>query len=204
MGTKRILLADVDTANRAALAANLREAGDEVDEAGTGDEALRMAGIRRPDVAVLAFDLAGLGALEVLAKLRTRGELACVVMTTDEDQQAVSDAVAAGALGCLLKPVAPAQLRLAVQVAVDWAARLDEMRASCDQLSTALEQGRETSVAVGILMARHQLGRRAAFELLRAHARRTRRKLTELSTELVHGLGAVNDLCEEIRRPSDA
>ena len=65
------------------------------------------------------------------------------------------------------------------------------------QLEQALATGRETSLAVGIVMERCGLGEKAAFELLRANARQEQRKLNEYCQELVAAEERLNGLTSQ-------
>ena len=60
-----------------------------------------------------------------------------------------------------------------------------DLRDSEFHLNRALSQARATSVAIGVLMERHRLDEDAAFQMLRAKARASRRKLADLAEELV-------------------
>ncbi len=59
--------------------------------------------------------------------------------------------------------------------------------AHSETVPVALQQGREISVAIGILMERHKLSAEAAFDLLRTHARNTRSKTSEVAKALLAG-----------------
>ena len=56
------------------------------------------------------------------------------------------------------------------------------------------EGNRETSLAVGLLMTRFQTDRNTAFEVLRDHARSSRRKVNEVAEQLVAAEELLNSL----------
>jgi len=60
------------------------------------------------------------------------------------------------------------------------------------QLQTALDSGRNLSVAVGIVMGQQQVGKDAAMKLLRKRARDENLKLNELATILVNARETLN------------
>jgi AmiR/NasT family two-component response regulator len=62
---------------------------------------------------------------------------------------------------------------------------LQALRRTEVNLNAALAAGRETSLAVGVLMARYQTDRNIAFEVLRDHARANRRKINEVAEQIV-------------------
>ncbi|MCB0963532.1 MAG: response regulator, partial [Acidimicrobiales bacterium] len=66
----RILVVDDEPQIRRALATNLRARGYEVDQAATGEEALRSASGHPPDLVLLDVGLPGIDGLEVIEALR--------------------------------------------------------------------------------------------------------------------------------------
>ena len=60
------------------------------------------------------------------------------------------------------------------------------------QLNIALQQGRETSIAIGILMARYNISTEQAFEMLRTESRNQRKKVGLIASELVKSIDNVN------------
>ncbi len=81
------------------------EAGIEVaGEAGTGEEALRLAVTTRPDVVLMDLNLPGMSGVEATrAVLRASPDTAVLVLTMVDDDGAVQAAMRAGARGYLLK-----------------------------------------------------------------------------------------------------
>src|SRR5919199_6091719 len=79
----------------------------------------------------------------------------------------------------------------AVQAAIEVAIRRyrDERRlvGKVEQLETALERRTMIERAKGILMERHGIDERAAFELMREHARGTSRSVLEVARSVIDG-----------------
>jgi len=77
-----------------------------VGEAGTAEQALTRVGSARPDVAVLDLRLPDGDGVEVCREIRSaHSEIQCVILTSFADDEAVFNAVMAGAAGYLLKDV---------------------------------------------------------------------------------------------------
>jgi DNA-binding NarL/FixJ family response regulator len=115
--TLRVLLADDHPLVRAGLRALLDAMpGVEVlAEAGDGSEALRLALELKPDVALLDISMPGLTGLLVLrriveAKLNTR----VVLLSMYDNDEYVTEAVRAGAVGYIVKDAAVEELALAL------------------------------------------------------------------------------------------
>jgi len=79
---------------------------DVVGEAGTAEEALRRVPAVSPDVAVLDVRLPDGDGVEVCRELRSRHpELPCLMLTSFADDEALFDAIMAGASGYVLKQI---------------------------------------------------------------------------------------------------
>lgn len=82
-----------------------------VGEAGSGDEALRMAAELEPDMILLDLNMKGMTGLDTLRALRENGEDArIVVFTVSDDRNDVINVLRAGADGYLLKDMEPERL----------------------------------------------------------------------------------------------
>ena len=78
-------------------------------------------------------------------------------------------------------------MQSALEVALRRHAEQAELTEAVDQLETALERRAVIERAKGILMERHSVDERAAFELLRAKARSTSRSVVDLSRAVLDG-----------------
>jgi len=185
--TPRLLLVDDERLVLATLRRDLQDLAYEVHAAESAEEAeALLAGGLRPDLAIVDIRMRSLhDGLALALRLRELDHVPFLMLTAYADAELVEQATRLGALGYLLKPIDPAQLRPAVQTALARADELQELRATRQQLQTALDGDRDISVAIGITMARQQLDRQAAFERLRQTARRERRKLADLAREVI-------------------
>ncbi len=96
----------------------LEAAGDleVVGEAGTAAEALQRVPAVRPDVAVLDVRLPDGNGIEVCRELRAaHPELRCMMLTSFDDDEALLDAIVAGASGYVLKEVRAADIVTSVR-----------------------------------------------------------------------------------------
>ena len=82
-----------------------------VGEAGTAEEALEGVEVTRPDVAVLDVRLPESSGIEVCRDIRSRfPEIRCLMLTSFADDEALFDAIMAGAAGYVLKEVRGTEL----------------------------------------------------------------------------------------------
>jgi len=189
---RRILLADDDRLVLSTLSQGLRDSGYEVFEATDGDAAIRVCEDAHPDLAILDMRMPGKTGVEVAHYMRENTNVPFMFLSAYGDKEVVQLAVEEGALGYLVKPLDIPQVVPSIEAALARADELRRLRKSQDDLSTALEGGRETSMAVGLIMERYRLTRQTAFEALRFHARSERRKLAAVASEL---LDASEKLC---------
>jgi len=111
----RLLLADAHAAGLAGLRMALSgEPFAVVAEAADAEEAIAAALRERPDVCVLDADMPGGAALATGEITRRLDGVNVVVLASERDEQAMLDAVRAGAMGYLLKGMDPDRLRYAI------------------------------------------------------------------------------------------
>jgi len=114
----RVVIADDHTVVRQGIRGVLEEVPglEVVGEAGDGVEALALVDALSPDVVVLDVNMPGKSGLEVTRELRAAGHPVRVLILSMHDvPEYVLQAVRSGADGYVLKDVAPADLRDAVQ-----------------------------------------------------------------------------------------
>jgi DNA-binding NarL/FixJ family response regulator len=114
----RIVLVDDQTLVRQGIRSLLELAGEVaiVAEAGDGDEGVAVIRRERPDVVLLDLRMPKKGGVEVLRALQALGELPpTIVLTTFDDDEALLDAVKAGAKGYFLKDVSLERLTAAIR-----------------------------------------------------------------------------------------
>jgi two-component system, NarL family, response regulator DevR len=97
-----------------------------VGEAATAEEALSRIPPTRPDVALLDVRLADSDGVEVCREIRSRHpEIHCLMLTSFSDDEALFDAIMAGASGFLLKQVKSEEIVQAVRFVANGQSLLD-------------------------------------------------------------------------------
>jgi two-component system KDP operon response regulator KdpE len=118
----RVLVVDVQPQIVRALSTNLRERGYEVDAAGDGEAALRLAADHRPDIVVLDLGLPGMDGIEVVRGLRAWTSVPVIVLSVRDGERDKVAALDAGADDYVTKPFGMdellARLRAALRRAV--------------------------------------------------------------------------------------
>ncbi len=190
-GAPRVLVVDDDRLVLATVAEGLREAGYAVETAESAPEARERVGAARPDIALLDVRMPGETGIELARWLRAR-DIPFLFLTAYGDASIVREAVEEGALGYLIKPVDVPQLVAAIEAALQRAEDIRRLRETEAQLQRALSGSRYTSMAVGLIMERHRLTEKEAFERLRRFARSQRRRIEDVAEELVRSEELVN------------
>jgi two-component system, response regulator PdtaR len=108
----------------------------------------------------------------------TQADCPVVLFTSHTDESLVERARAAGVMGYLLKPLRPAELAPALDLAI---ARFAETR----QLKQTLEGRKVIERAKGALMARFGLTEDEAFKRLRRAAMDSRRPMVDVARALL-------------------
>ncbi|MFG2871098.1 response regulator [Streptomyces sp. NPDC048338] len=97
-----------------------------VGEAATAGQALARGPALRPDVAILDVRLPDGDGVSVCRELRSRmPELACLMLTSFDDEEALLDAIMAGAAGYVLKQIKGSDLVAAVRTVATGQSMLD-------------------------------------------------------------------------------
>jgi response regulator NasT len=189
---RKVLLVDDDRLVLATLSKGLERAGYAVQACASAEEAKRIIGLERPDIAVLDVRMPGQTGLDLARHLQEDLSVPFIFLTAYSEDEVVKQAVEQGALGYLVKPLDIPQLVPAIEAALARSTDIGKLRKTGQQLQTALNENREVSMAVGLLMERRLLNRQQAFEALRSSARSRRRKIAEVAEELLAAAELLN------------
>jgi DNA-binding NarL/FixJ family response regulator len=171
----RVFLLDDHEVVRRGVASMLavEEGIEVVGEAGTADQAIARIPAARPHVAVLDVRLPDGDGVTVCREVRSRlPEVACLMLTSFADEEALFDAVMAGAAGYVLKEIHGSDLVGAIKTVASGqslldprstAQMLDRLRRNVtrkDPLSDLSEQERKILDLIGEGLTNRQIGER--------------------------------------------
>lgn len=144
-----------------------------VAEAGTVDEAVVLVRVHRPDVAVVDMRLPDGDGVQLCRRLRDLGDKhgvspRCLILTAFDDEQALIDAIAAGASGYLLKQVRGQDLITAIREVAAGRSLLDPVTttrilnrirrpAEQDELAALTKQERKVVTLIGEGLTNRQI-----------------------------------------------
>jgi response regulator NasT len=181
---RRVMLVDDDPITLATISQLLTKAGYETAEANSGQEALEVAAAFLPDLALLDVMMSGMSGIE-LAKCLQQSGVPFMFISAHAEAEIVKQATEYGAVGYLLKPFDMAQVIPAFEAALGRADDIRRLRNSEANLTIALNSGRETAMAVGLLMVKFGVDRDMAFDVLRSYARSNRQKINDVAESLL-------------------
>ena len=106
----RVLVCDDETQILRALRVILRDAGFEALPASTGEEALDVAAVSRPEAGIIDLVLPDMDGIELCRRLREWTQIPLIVLSAVGDEDAKVRALAAGADDYVTKPFGPREL----------------------------------------------------------------------------------------------
>ena len=131
----------------------------------------------RPDVALVGLGSSSAHALELISRIVQEAACPVIALLETDDSDFVNEAAKRGIFG-YISDGELADLRSAIDIVL-------RRFAEFQQLEGAFGRRAVTERAKGILMERHQIDEKKAFEILRAHSRQTGRKLVDVAEALV-------------------
>ena len=181
----KVLLADQDEGALRIAAALVRDLGHEVIELAVGvQEAAEVIARDDPDLSIVVDD--DDYALDLIEEITEYARGPVIAMVEKEDPEFVSEAAKRGIYAYAREGLADS-IQSAIEVAVRRHAETRELAEQVERLETALERRALIERAKGILMERHNIGEREAFNRLREHARSRNRTVVAVSASVAEG-----------------
>jgi diguanylate cyclase (GGDEF)-like protein len=165
-----ILTVDDDRVLLAVLCLGMRDAGYDIIQATSAEQALELIAERTPDFAVLDISMPGMSGLELARQLRQKTAIPFMFLSSDQSVDVVREAAQYGAVGYLVKPVNLMHIIPSIEAALIHAEEIKQLQRIGAELTSALVNGRKASE-----LMRNELDR-----LVAQHAA----KLTDLNARL--------------------
>jgi two-component system, response regulator PdtaR len=178
----RILIADDEAIIRLGLSAMLEELGHTVvGSASDGAAAVEMARTQLPDLVILDIKMPGMGGLDAAEKITAERPVPIMILSAYSDRDLVERAASLAVQSYLIKPVRPADLTPALELAASRFEQWQALRQEAADLREALAARVIVDEAKHRLMERDGLGEAQAFRQLQMQARRERRTMREVA-----------------------
>jgi AmiR/NasT family two-component response regulator len=183
----RVLIADEDKNALDQLAGVLEQLGHEVAPYVVSvSEAIELIGTEDPDLAIVVVHQDDDHALALIAETVEYASGPVIAQTRNGDVDFVSRAAERG-ISAWIESMSPEAVQGAIEVALRRYEETARLQVKVDQLESALERRALIERAKGILMERHALDERGAFELMRDHARAQSRRVVDVARAVTDG-----------------
>ena len=182
----KVLLADEDEDALRAAASVVRGLGHEVAELAMGvHEAAEVIARDDPDVSIVVVYDDG-HALELIEEISEFARGPVIALIDREDPEFVAAAAARG-IDAYARDGKPESIQSALEVALRRHEEKRKLVEQVERLESALERRALIERAKGILMERHTISEREAFERLREHARSRNRTVVDVAASVTEG-----------------
>ena len=183
----RVLIADEDEDALRHLASVLERLGHEVTpHAVAVADAIELIATEDPDLAMVVVHKDDEHALALIAETVEYASGPVIAQTRDGDVEFVTRAAERG-ISAWIESSTPEVVQGAIEVALRRYEETARLQVKVDQLESALQRRALIERAKGILMERHGLDDRGAFEMLRDHARAQSRRVVEVARAVTDG-----------------
>jgi AmiR/NasT family two-component response regulator len=183
----RVLIADENESALRSLHSVLAELGHEVTPyAVSVSEAVELIVKEDPQVAIVVVHKDDDHALALIGEAVEYASGPVIAQLHDADVEFLSRAADRG-ISAYVESMDPESVQGAIEVAVRRYREASGLQDKVSQLETALERRGAIERAKGILMERHRVGEREAFEMLRDHARGSGRRVVDVAQAVLDG-----------------
>jgi two-component system, response regulator PdtaR len=191
---RRVVVAEDEALIRLDLVSLLEDAGYEVVAAvADGQAAIEAVEALKPDLVLMDVAMPVLDGVTAASKI-TEQKLAAVVMVTAYSQvELVERAADAGAMGYLVKPIAPTSLIPAIEVALARFEQLVALSTEVETVSERLEARKVVDRAKGLLQVKMGIDEPAAFRWLQKAAMDNRSSMKIVSQTVIDEMGQVTE-----------
>jgi AmiR/NasT family two-component response regulator len=183
----RVLIADENESALQRLHEVLAGLGHEVTPyAVSVHEAVELIAKEDPQIAIVVVHNDDEHALALIAEAVEFASGPVIAQLPDADVDFLSRAAERG-ISAYVESMDPESVQGAIEIAVRRYREARQLHEKVDQLEGALERRGVIERAKGILMERHGVGEREAFELLRDHSRARRQRVVEVAQAVLDG-----------------
>lgn len=186
MGKSRIMVVEDESILRMDIKEMLKEAGfDVVAEANSGDTAIELAALHKPDLIVMDVKMPKMNGIKAGRIIYQAYQIPVLLLTAYSERDLVEEAKNAHILGYLVKPISERDLIPAVEIAMAQANRLKALTNDIKKMEEKIEDQKTIQRAKGILMEVYQVSEEQAFKMLRSYSMNHGKTLKSVSDYII-------------------
>lgn len=183
---RSILICDDEPIVRMSLKNKLTELGfDDIVECGDGEQAVRMALAKLPDVIILDVSMPKKDGIAAARQIRQSLTVPIILLTACYDADTVARARECGIGGFLAKPFREQDLWPAIELACAHAEAVELLKEQVEDLKEALENRKIVEKAKGILMQKQGLTEPEAFRKMQKLAMDKRKSMRRIAEAIL-------------------
>ena len=183
----RVLLADQDPGALRVTASQVRDLGHTPSEIAVSlRDAAEAIARDEPDLAIVVLYGDDRYALNLIEEINAYSSGPVIALLDHEDPEFVAEAAERGIFAYARQDTTES-IQSAIEVAMRRSREQQELAEQIERLEGALQRRALIERAKGILMERHSIDDRAAFELLREHARSHNRTVVDVAAAVTEG-----------------
>jgi response regulator NasT len=182
----KILVAEDEYLCLMGLKANLEGLGYEVvGEATDGEEAVKLALDKRPDLIIMDINMPSVDGIEAIRRINNKVFIPSIIVSGYHDQELIEKASVEDIFGYLVKPVDANDLSAAIKVAMSRYKEFKRLESELKDTKLSLENRKYIERAKGILMDRKGLKEAEAMKELQQMSRNNNKKMIDLAKEII-------------------
>lgn len=186
----RILVADDEPASAQALKDLLELVGHSViGPAGDGAEAVRLATLEKPDIAIFDIDMPLMSGLEAIDQITRTRPIPVIVLTAHSNPEFVERATELPVFNYLPKPSGADQLLPALQMARARFAEWKALNGRVCELSQKMDERRIVERAKGILMEVRGVNENDAYRMMQRESQQRSRSMADIARSIIAAQG---------------
>lgn len=183
---RKALVCDDEPIIRMSLKSKLAELGfDEIVECGDGEQAVRLAMDKLPDIAILDVSMPKKDGVTAAREIRQKLKIPIILLTACYDPDTVKRAKESGIGGILTKPFREQDLWPAIELACAHADEVEILKEQVEDLKETLESRKVIEKAKGILMQKQGLSEPEAFRKMQKLAMDKRRSMRQIAEAIL-------------------
>jgi len=182
----KILVAEDEYLCLMGLKANLERLGYEVvGEATDGEEAIKLALDKKPDLIIMDINMPSVDGIEAIRRINNKIFIPSIIVSGYHDQELIEKASGEDIFGYLVKPVDANDLSAAIKVAMSRYKEFKRLESELKDTKLSLENRKYIERAKGILMDRKGLKEAEAMKELQQMSRNNNKKMVDLAKDII-------------------